>query len=263
MVHTRLAFSAVQQHYGFHPCHCLSGRGAKVVHVRVYCHSLARHVFLEGYNRQQLRHRDPDCRGRGSRSAVSRHYVPDTHVIISQQTCPGHLQKMNKNFHRDCRLHMKHWKTLYTSASGNVSSKPDIFQLTVRLTVLLPGCRETWTIDRCQVRGEIRGRIKLVLFRHAVALFFKLNCIYHSKHVLNKTVYKNEIKQKFNIVCTLSVRLTFLVTSEHNKAIHPTCTRTRFLLQGIRCEQNYCITTGGYQLHPWLLLNSALWTGFR
>ena len=195
MVHTRLASSAeTQQHYGFHPCHFLWGRGDKVVRVGVYCQSLARQVLLKGYKQAETAgHRDPDCSECGSRSAVSRRYVPNSHVTIYQQTCPGHLHQMNKNFHRDCRLHRKHWITLCTSASGHVSSKPAIFQLTVRLTVPLPGCKATWIIDTCQEHGEIRGRITLLHFRHDVALFYKLNCIYHSKHVLN-----TNCRQKWN-----------------------------------------------------------------
>jgi hypothetical protein len=268
MVHTRLASSAVQQHYGFHPCHCLWGRGDKVVRVSVYGQSLVRQMLLEGYRQtdrqtETVGHREPGCRERCSRSALSRRYVPDTHVIIRQQTCPGHLHQMNKNFW-DCRLHRKHCKTLCTLASGHVSIKPAIFQLTVRLTVLLPGCKATWTIDRCRVHDAIRGRIMLVHFKHVIALFLKLNCIYHSKHVLNKTVDKNEIKEKFNIVRTLSGRLTFLVRSKDNKAIHPTCTRTRFCIARdtawTELLHNYW---AGYQLHPRLLLNSALRTGFR
>lgn len=147
-----------------------------MVRVSVYCQSLARQVLLEGYKETKTAgHRVSDCRQRGSRSAVYRRYVSDTHVIICQQTCPGHLHQMNKNFHRDCRLHRKHWKTLCTSKSGHFSSKPAIFQLPVRLTVLLPGCKATWTIDRCQVHGEVRGRIMLVHLRQVVALFFKLS----------------------------------------------------------------------------------------
>ena len=154
MVHTRLASSAVQQHYGFHPCHSLCGRGDKVVRVSVYCQSPARQVLLEGYQQTETAgHRDPDCRERGSRSSVSpplctrysytRDYLP-TNV-------PGHLHQINKNFHRDCRLHRKHWETLRTSASGHVASNPATLQLTVRLTVLLPGWKATWTINRWQV----------------------------------------------------------------------------------------------------------------
>jgi hypothetical protein len=159
MVHTRLASSAVQQHYGFHLCHCLWGRGDKVVSVRVYCQSLARQLLLEGYKQTETAgHRDPDCSVRRSRSAVPRPYVPDTHVIICQQTCPGHLHQMNKNFHRDCRLHRKQWIILCTSTSGHVSSKLAIFQLTVRLTVLPPGCKATWAIvsdARCTVKSAV------------------------------------------------------------------------------------------------------------
>jgi len=75
-----------------------------------------------------------------------------------------------------------------------------------------------------------------------------------------QTVDKNEIKRKFNIACTLSVRLTFLGTSKDNKAIHPTWTRTRF------CTARNTVWTEllhNCQLHPWLLWNSALRTGFR
>lgn len=73
-------------------------------------------------------------------------------------------------------------------------------------------------------------------------------------------VDKNEIKQKCNIACTLSVKLRFLVTSKDNKAIHPMCTYTSFCIARNTVWTELLHTD---QLHPWLFFNSALRTGFR
>ena len=121
-------------------------------------------------------------------------------------------------------------KTPCPSASGHVSSKPAIFQLTVRLTVLLPGCKTTWTIEQMPGARWNPRSVNASSLQTCYCLIFQIKLYSSSKHVLNKTVDKNKIKQKFNIACTLSVRLTFLFMSKDNKAIYLTCKRTGFFI---------------------------------